>query len=282
MSSAESCPLPKTVKDIGSDNESHLNTKTAVLLLVMIFACSTAALAFVYYSFPHLDPWVSFLYRSGDSIYDNQPHFGFQVRGGSREIPQVHRGRETVGLSSVKIQGQVLPSSFGRCLCHLLVSPDICHSWLDFPLHCLRIPISIHGSFAPYLLLFRHRSLFLLPAQLLGWQKVGQEIFAWKVGGLGQQSGETKRQSPGIHYLFTHYSFLAQLVHKYCFTCIGRPLETLLDRDLYWRGASIIHRHSSRNNTSTINLDDRRFVFSVCGTLSHLCFFEHFARLVEK
>ena len=56
MSSAESCPLPKTVKDIGSDNESHLNTKTAVLLLVMIFACSTAALAFVYYSFPHLDP----------------------------------------------------------------------------------------------------------------------------------------------------------------------------------------------------------------------------------
>lgn len=49
--------LPKTVKDIGTDNtESHLNTKTAVLLLVIIFASATAALALVYYSFPHLDP----------------------------------------------------------------------------------------------------------------------------------------------------------------------------------------------------------------------------------
>ena len=50
-------PLPKTVKDITNDeNETHLKTRTAVLLLVIIFACSTAALAFVYYSFPHLDP----------------------------------------------------------------------------------------------------------------------------------------------------------------------------------------------------------------------------------
>ena len=50
-------PLPKTVKDIKIDeNETHLKTRTAVLLLVIIFACSTAALAFVYYSFPHLDP----------------------------------------------------------------------------------------------------------------------------------------------------------------------------------------------------------------------------------
>ena len=57
-----SCPLPKTVKDIGSDNESHLNTKTAVLLLVMIFASSAAALAFVYCSFPHLDPYVYRIY----------------------------------------------------------------------------------------------------------------------------------------------------------------------------------------------------------------------------
>ena len=49
--------LPKTVKDIGTDNtESNLNTKTAVLLLVIIFASATAALALVYYSFPHLDP----------------------------------------------------------------------------------------------------------------------------------------------------------------------------------------------------------------------------------
>ena len=57
MSSIKPCPLPKTVKDIGTDNtESHLNTKTAVLLLVIIFASATAALALVYYSFPHLDP----------------------------------------------------------------------------------------------------------------------------------------------------------------------------------------------------------------------------------
>merc|ERR1711963_1165441 len=37
------------------ENESHLQTRTAVLLLVIIFACSTLALAFVYYSFPNLD-----------------------------------------------------------------------------------------------------------------------------------------------------------------------------------------------------------------------------------
>ena len=50
-------PLPKTVKDISDkeENGNHLKTRTAVLLLVIIFASSTAALAFVYYSFPHLD-----------------------------------------------------------------------------------------------------------------------------------------------------------------------------------------------------------------------------------
>lgn len=52
---AMSAPLPKTVKDLNEENESHLQTRTAVLLLVIIFACSTSALAFVYYSFPNLD-----------------------------------------------------------------------------------------------------------------------------------------------------------------------------------------------------------------------------------
>ena len=52
---AMSAPLPKTVKDLNEENESHLQTRTAVLLLVIIFACSTLALAFVYYSFPNLD-----------------------------------------------------------------------------------------------------------------------------------------------------------------------------------------------------------------------------------
>lgn len=49
--------LPKTVKDdtdVGSD--SHLQTKTAILLLITIFLTSAAALFAVYYSFPHLEP----------------------------------------------------------------------------------------------------------------------------------------------------------------------------------------------------------------------------------
>lgn len=49
--------LPKTVKDdsiTGAD--SHLQTRTAVLLLITIFLTSAAALLAVYYSFPHLEP----------------------------------------------------------------------------------------------------------------------------------------------------------------------------------------------------------------------------------
>ena len=50
--------LPKTVdevKELHTEEENHLKTKTALLLLFTIFACSVSALAFVYYSFPHLE-----------------------------------------------------------------------------------------------------------------------------------------------------------------------------------------------------------------------------------
>merc|ERR1712079_133575 len=48
--------LPKTVDETSTvENEKHLKTRTAILLLFAIFACSATALAFVYYSFPHLE-----------------------------------------------------------------------------------------------------------------------------------------------------------------------------------------------------------------------------------
>ena len=48
--------LPKTVDETSTtENEKHLKTRTALLLLFAIFACSATALAFVYYSFPQLE-----------------------------------------------------------------------------------------------------------------------------------------------------------------------------------------------------------------------------------
>jgi len=48
--------LPKTVDETSTtENEKHLKTRTAILLLFAIFACSATALAFVYYSFPQLE-----------------------------------------------------------------------------------------------------------------------------------------------------------------------------------------------------------------------------------
>jgi hypothetical protein len=53
--------LPKTVNDaktLSSEDgdESPLRTRTALLLLLLIFASSLSALAFVYYSFPQMEP----------------------------------------------------------------------------------------------------------------------------------------------------------------------------------------------------------------------------------
>lgn len=45
--------LPKTLEET---EDKHLRTRTALLLLFLIFAVSFAALGFVYYSFPHLEP----------------------------------------------------------------------------------------------------------------------------------------------------------------------------------------------------------------------------------
>jgi len=48
--------LPKTVKDASKEEpDSHLSTKTALGLLVVIFLASGLALFAVYYSFPHLE-----------------------------------------------------------------------------------------------------------------------------------------------------------------------------------------------------------------------------------
>ena len=52
--------LPKTVKEAASvtieEDDAHLSTKTALLLLILIFLSSAIALGAVYYSFPHLNP----------------------------------------------------------------------------------------------------------------------------------------------------------------------------------------------------------------------------------
>lgn len=56
-SMVENDKLPKTIKDAAKkDDDSHLSTKTAILLLILIFLGSAVALAAVYYSFPHLEP----------------------------------------------------------------------------------------------------------------------------------------------------------------------------------------------------------------------------------
>ncbi len=59
-SSTMSGKLPKTLAESkllneGKELDTHLRTRTAVLLLVLIFASSLAALGFVYLSFPHLE-----------------------------------------------------------------------------------------------------------------------------------------------------------------------------------------------------------------------------------
>ena len=51
--------LPKTVKDFdvsSGEEDTHLRTSTALLLLILIFLTSFIALAAVYLSFPNLEP----------------------------------------------------------------------------------------------------------------------------------------------------------------------------------------------------------------------------------
>ena len=53
--------LPKTIKESkllkdGVELDSHLRTRTALMLLILIFSTSLVALGFVYLSFPHLEP----------------------------------------------------------------------------------------------------------------------------------------------------------------------------------------------------------------------------------
>ena len=59
-------PIPVIEQKVGNGVESqdsgesrHLRTRTAILLLLSIFALSLGALLFVYYSFPHLEQWDS-------------------------------------------------------------------------------------------------------------------------------------------------------------------------------------------------------------------------------
>ena len=47
--------LSNGVESQESDESKHLKTRTALLLLLTIFAVSLGALLFVYYSFPHLE-----------------------------------------------------------------------------------------------------------------------------------------------------------------------------------------------------------------------------------
>ena len=206
----------------------------------------------------------------------------FQVRGGSCQVSQVYWGRQTIGPGLVKIQGQILSTSFGWCLCDLFVSPDFCHPRLNFPLYCLRIPFPIYGSLAPHLLLFGYRSFILLFAKLLGRQKTSQDVSARTIRSLGQQGGETERQHLGLYHLFTHHPLPAQLVYQHCFTRFGHSLETLLDRYIHWCCTTLIHCHSSRHNSTTVDFNHRCSLLPVCGNLGHLCLFKHFTRTIEK
>ena len=47
--------LPKTISEGFKEDENHLKTSTAIFLIFVIFATSVSALAYVYYSFPHLE-----------------------------------------------------------------------------------------------------------------------------------------------------------------------------------------------------------------------------------
>ena len=54
--STEKKMLPKTISEgLKEEDERHLKTSTAIFLILVIFATSVSALAYVYYSFPHLE-----------------------------------------------------------------------------------------------------------------------------------------------------------------------------------------------------------------------------------
>lgn len=54
--STEKKMLPKTISEgFKEEDEKHLKTSTAIFLILVIFATSVSALAYVYYSFPHLE-----------------------------------------------------------------------------------------------------------------------------------------------------------------------------------------------------------------------------------
>ena len=53
--STEKKMLPRTISEEIKEDEKHLKTSTAIFLILVIFATSVSALAYVYYSFPHLE-----------------------------------------------------------------------------------------------------------------------------------------------------------------------------------------------------------------------------------
>ena len=154
----------------------------------------------------------------------------------------------------------------------------------QYPHRYIRFVSSIKSFFYYYsdLLLLCYWSIFLLSFELLGGTTSCQNILARAVSRLGSEGGEAKGQSPRLHYFPSHNAISSELVYQHSVTSHRCTPQTFLARHICGSGPTLLHCYSSRHNTSTNDINDRRIVIPISSLVGVFCPSQHLASLAEE
>merc|ERR1719510_642097 len=223
--------LPKTVDETSTvENEKHLKTRTAILLLFAIFACSATALAFVYYSFPHLEKNESEHVKFPKTI-DDAKQLGLVLsRYKEKYYPQVLGG---VFVTYLFLQTFAIPGS---------IFLSIVSGYLfSFPVALLLVCLcSATGASFCYLLSY-------LVGRRLVQKYVPDRADEWAK----KVERQNKKNNILSYIIFLRITpFLPNWFINLVSPVIGVRLTPFWVGTFFWSCSSIICGNTSRNNTS--------------------------------